>query len=124
MNFNFHCISAPHHPGKGSDPQKRSKLYGKLYEKKEADKERKIKELNEKECNKYTIELQEKVSNNEAINLDLNQKINTLAMISPISSEEKQTLLETIVIDEKVKVLTNIIEFYLHDTGEEKNTLQ
>ena len=30
------------------DPQKRSKLYGKLYEKKEADKERKIKELNEK----------------------------------------------------------------------------
>ncbi len=61
---------------------------------------------------------------NEFNKLNENQKINTLAMISPISSEEKQTLLETIVIDEKVKVLTNIIEFYLHDTGEEKNTLQ
>ena len=30
------------------DPQKRSQLYGKLYEKKEAEKERKMKELNEK----------------------------------------------------------------------------
>ena len=61
---------------------------------------------------------------NEFNKLNLNQKINTLAMISPISCEEKQTLLETIAIDEKVEVLSNIIEFYLHKTGEEKNTLQ
>ena len=61
---------------------------------------------------------------NEFNKLNESQKINTLAMISPISSEEKQTLLETVVMDEKVRVLTNIIEFYLHETGEEKNTLQ
>jgi Lon protease-like protein len=37
--------------------------------------------------------------------LDLNQKINTLAMIAPISNEEKQTILESIHINSKAKII-------------------
>ena len=36
-------------------------------------------------------------------------------MISPFSDEEKQKLLETIRVKEKTKILSEIIEFYLHD---------
>ena len=43
--------------------------------------------------------------------LDGDQKINTLAMIAPISDEEKQLILETIHVDSKTKVLSKIIEF-------------
>jgi uncharacterized protein len=56
--------------------------------------------------------------------LDQVQQINTLAMISPISNEEKQKLLETISVHEKTKTLINIIEFYLHDRNDGKNTVQ
>ena len=47
--------------------------------------------------------------------LDQIQQINTLAMISPFSNEEKQKLLETVNTDEKIKILSEIVEFYLHD---------
>ena len=47
--------------------------------------------------------------------LEQAQQINTLSMISPFSDEEKQKLLETIRIKEKTKILSEIIEFYLHD---------
>lgn len=47
--------------------------------------------------------------------LEQTQQINTLSMIAPISNEEKQKLLETISMDEKIKVLSDIIEFYLYD---------
>ena len=43
------------------------------------------------------------------------QQINTLAMISPFSDEEKQKLLETVKISEKTKILSEIIEFYLYE---------
>ena len=43
------------------------------------------------------------------------QQINTLSMISPFSDEEKQKLLETVQINEKIKILSEIIEFYLHE---------
>mgnify|MGYP006111394285 FL=1 len=56
--------------------------------------------------------------------LDLNQKINTLSMIAPISNEEKQTLLETVTVDEKTKILYKIVEFYLHTKNTEKITIQ
>tara|TARA_B100001559_G_scaffold271541_1_gene240083 strand:+ start:623 stop:1252 length:630 start_codon:yes stop_codon:yes gene_type:complete len=49
--------------------------------------------------------------------LDLMQKINTLAMISPITNEEKQKLLESISLNDRVKTLEDIIGFYLYDTG-------
>ena len=38
------------------------------------------------------------------------QKINTLAMIAPITNEEKQKLLETKTIEDKSKIHTQIIE--------------
>ena len=47
------------------------------------------------------------------------QQINTLSMISPFSDEEKQKLLETVQINEKIKILSEIIEFYLHEKEQE-----
>ena len=61
---------------------------------------------------------------NEFEKLDQNQKINTLAMIAPISDEEKQTILESVRIDSKIKVLSEIIEFYLHEKTINNITLQ
>ena len=51
------------------------------------------------------------------------QKINTLAMIAPVTNEEKQKLLESISFKDKVLVLENIISFYLHDVNFENNTI-
>tara|TARA_A100000164_G_scaffold361225_1_gene375740 strand:+ start:134 stop:763 length:630 start_codon:yes stop_codon:yes gene_type:complete len=56
--------------------------------------------------------------------LSESQKINTLAMISPISNEEKQKLLETITLNEKWNTLSEIIEFYSHDEKFENSTIQ
>ena len=61
---------------------------------------------------------------NQFEKLDQDQKINTLAMIAPISNEEKQTILESISIESKVKILSEIIEFYLHETSSTSITLQ
>ena len=52
------------------------------------------------------------------------QKINTLAMISPITNEEKQKLLESISLENKVNTLESIISFYLHESGSNSQTLQ
>ena len=41
------------------------------------------------------------------------QKINTLSMIAPVTNEEKQKLLEAVSLEEKVKVLINIVKHYL-----------
>ena len=56
--------------------------------------------------------------------LDQDQRINTLAMIAPISNEEKQTILESINIKSKTKTLSEIIEFYLHEGQINNSTLQ
>jgi Lon protease-like protein len=56
--------------------------------------------------------------------LDEDQKINTLAMIAPISNEEKQMILESVHIDSKTKVLSKIIDFYLHKKHTDIQTLQ
>ena len=61
---------------------------------------------------------------NEFEKLNQDQKINTLAMIAPISNEEKQTILESISIESKVKILSEIIEFYLHEKSSTNITLQ
>ncbi len=52
------------------------------------------------------------------------EKINTLAMISPITNEEKQKLLEAITLKEKNEVLEEIINFYLHDANSSNQTIQ
>ena len=61
---------------------------------------------------------------NEFEKLNQDQKINTLAMIAPISNEEKQTILESVHIDDKAKILSDIIEFYLHEKSTNNITLQ
>jgi Lon protease-like protein len=56
--------------------------------------------------------------------MEHNQQINTLAMIAPISNEEKQKLLETVTISDKTKTFSKIIEFYLHSFDLNKLTIQ
>jgi len=56
--------------------------------------------------------------------LDPTQKINTLAMIAPITNEEKQKLLETVSLKNKVNTLDSIISFYLHGAGFNNQTVQ
>ena len=56
--------------------------------------------------------------------LDLAQRINTLAMIAPISNEEKQSILESISVHSKTKLLSEIIEFYLHESSINNLTVQ
>ena len=55
--------------------------------------------------------------------LNLDQLISTVSMISPFSLEEKQKMIETIKINNKIKVLTEIINFSLLDS-EENKTIQ
>ena len=56
--------------------------------------------------------------------LDKAQKINTLSMISPVTNEEKQKLLEAMTIKDKVNTLDSIISFYLHDVNFNNQTVQ
>ena len=56
--------------------------------------------------------------------LDKAQKINTLSMISPVTNEEKQKLLEAITIKDKVNTLESIISFYLHEVNFSNQTVQ
>jgi Lon protease-like protein len=56
--------------------------------------------------------------------LDQDQRINTLAMIAPISNEEKQTILESCNIESKMKTLSEIIEFYLYESSVSNLTVQ
>jgi|TARA_B110000444_G_scaffold220604_1_gene221458 Lon protease-like protein len=56
--------------------------------------------------------------------LDQDQKINTLAMISPVTNEEKQKVLEAVTLSEKVNSLEGIINFYLHEVNFNNQTIQ
>ncbi len=56
--------------------------------------------------------------------LDQVQRINTLAMISPVTNEEKQKLLESTTLKNKIETLESIISFYLHETGSNNQTIQ
>ncbi len=56
--------------------------------------------------------------------LDKVQKINTLSMISPVTNEEKQKLLEALTIKDKIQTLEDIISFYLHDVSFNNQTIQ
>ena len=56
--------------------------------------------------------------------LDHAQKINTLSMISPVTNEEKQKLIESITVVDKINTLENIISFYLHEVSFDNQTVQ
>ena len=61
---------------------------------------------------------------NEFEKLDKLQKINTLSMISPITNEEKQKLLEALTITDKIQTLDSIVSFYLHEINFDNQTIQ
>tara|TARA_Y100000741_G_C17995034_1_gene453663 strand:- start:119 stop:616 length:498 start_codon:yes stop_codon:yes gene_type:complete len=63
------------------------------------------------------------VKYSELSKLDLDELISNVSMISPFSTEEKQKLIETKKIDNKIKVLNEIINFNLLDY-EESKTIQ
>ncbi len=52
------------------------------------------------------------------------QKINTLAMIAPVTNEEKQKILEAVSLNNKVKTIESIISFYLYDSNLNNQTIQ
>jgi len=63
------------------------------------------------------------VKYNELSKLDLDRLISNVSMISPFSVEEKQKLIETKKIDNKIKVFNEIINFNLLDY-EQNKTIQ
>ena len=52
---------------------------------------------------------------NELDRLDLDQLVSTVSMIAPFSVEEKQKLMETVKIEDKINVLEEIIDFNLFE---------
>ena len=60
---------------------------------------------------------------NELTKLELDQLVSTVSMISPFSTEEKQKLIETLKIEDKIKTLIEIINFNLFEY-EENKTIQ
>ena len=56
--------------------------------------------------------------------LNKTQRVNTLSMISPVTNEEKQKLLESITAEDKIETLENIISFYLHEVNFKNQTVQ
>ena len=50
----------------------------------------------------------------------MDQLISTVCMISPFSSEEKQKLIETINLENKLKILDEIINFNIFEVEENK----
>ena len=107
----------------------------KLYREFQVDYKNFIEDTNDQTSEINAFSLMEKVKNffkknglllnwKEFEKLDKIQKINTLAMISPITNEEKQKLLEAVSLENKVKTLESIISFYLHETGLNNQTIQ
>jgi len=52
--------------------------------------------------------------------LNIDQFINTICMISPFTTEEKQKLVEAIKIEKKIKILEKLINFELADNFESR----
>ena len=101
------------------------KVNYKIFEEDLSKKESKIESSNLMEKTKVFFKKNGLLLNwSEFEKLDQVQKINTLAMISPITIEEKQTLLETISLKEKAKTLEKIINFYLHEVNFNNLTIQ
>ena len=61
----------------------------------------------------YFKKLNYSVEYKELVKLNFEQLIDTVCMISPFTSEEKQKLIETIKAEDKYKVLEEIIDFSL-----------
>ena len=57
---------------------------------------------------------------NQLLKLNFDQLVNTVCMIAPFSTEEKQKLIETIKVQDKLKNLEEIINFNLMELQENK----
>ena len=60
----------------------------------------------------------------ELSKLSPQKQIYNLAMISPISVEEKQKLIEIVKLDDVANILNQITKFNFYEDSEEKKTLQ
>jgi len=60
------------------------------------------------------------IDHSQLIKLDFEQLINTVCMISPFSVGEKQKLVESLKIEDKIKLLDEIINFSLFEHQENK----
>ena len=60
------------------------------------------------------------INYNELSKLDMDELISNVSMLSPFSIEEKQKLIETKKIDNKIKALDEIINFSLLDLNQSK----
>jgi Lon protease-like protein len=76
-----------------------------------------------KKIKNYFQIIQYPIDHNELKKLNLEQLVSTVCMISPFSVAEKQKLIETIKIEDKVKVIDEIIEFNLFK-NQETETIQ
>ena len=113
------------------EEKKNSKLYREFkvnYEKFSSDLEPALEEINTKSIVKKAEIFFNRsgflLNWKEFDRLDEVQKINTLAMIAPVTNEEKQKLLEAISLKDKAKTLENIINFYLHEVNFKNQTVQ
>ena len=113
------------------DEVKNNKLYRefnvnyKIFEKDLSEKKEEIKLSNLMDNAKTFFERKGLLLNwKEFEKLDQIQKINTLAMIAPVTNEEKQKLLEAVSLEEKIVTLENIISFYLHEVNFDNQTIQ
>ena len=87
--------------------------------------------LEKNELEKFRNKIKDFFNNNglnlnwkEFEKLEIGQQIHTLAMIAPISNEEKQKLIETINLKETFKTLVSISDFYRYEENIYKKTLQ
>ena len=81
------------------------------------------KEINKKLLNKIKIffkKINYPIDYDELEKLDIDQLTNMITMISPFSVEEKQKLIEAVNIENKIKILDDIIKFNLVDFQENK----
>ena len=75
---------------------------------------------------KSTLYLEEKnyiVEFTKLEKLDFDQLISTICMLGPFSDSEKQKLIETIKVEDKVKVLEELIQFNSIIDSEFKQTI-
>jgi len=113
------------------EEKENSKLYREFkvdYKKFSLDLNPKIEEINTESLMKKTEVFFKKngllLNWKEFEKLDKEHKINTLSMIAPLTDQEKQKLLESISLEQKIKTLDNIINFYLHEVNFNNQTIQ
>ena len=70
--------------------------------------------------NKFFQKINYPIDYKELAKLSLDQLISNVCMISPFSIEEKQKLIETLKIADKIKTLDEIIDFNLFEYQENK----